>query len=234
MKFARSLSALVFFSSTILHAATFTVINSNDSGAGSLRQALADAAAAGGADTVNFAAGLSGQTITLTSGPLATADSNGVTVDASSLPGGITISGNNTARVFENTGFGSLTLTALTITGGFQPSGNGGGAIFNSATLLADRCTFTGNTGGFGAVIYSTGTLTAVFQQSTLSGNTATTTGGAIYNLGTMILTFQHRGGEYVARRHGRGRQCGRWTSNDPEQHCRRKYGRDHGAGLYE
>ena len=47
-------------------AAAFNVTNLNDSGAGSLRQAIADANSAGGADVITFQAGLSG-TITLTS-----------------------------------------------------------------------------------------------------------------------------------------------------------------------
>src|SRR5689334_22587090 len=47
-------------------AATFTVTNLNDSGAGSLRQAILDANANPGADQVTFQSSLSGQ-ITLTS-----------------------------------------------------------------------------------------------------------------------------------------------------------------------
>ena len=39
---------------TPAHAATFTVTNLNDSGAGSLRQAILDANAAAGADTITF------------------------------------------------------------------------------------------------------------------------------------------------------------------------------------
>src|SRR4051812_10907586 len=41
-------------------AGTFTVTNLNDSGAGSLRQAMLDAQAAADADTITFASGLSG------------------------------------------------------------------------------------------------------------------------------------------------------------------------------
>ncbi len=40
-----------------VHAATITVMNTNDSGAGSLRQALADAS---DGDTIDFAAAVSG------------------------------------------------------------------------------------------------------------------------------------------------------------------------------
>jgi len=51
----RSRVALAFFCfSTSLGAATFTVTNTNDAGAGSLRQAILDAEAAPGADTIHF------------------------------------------------------------------------------------------------------------------------------------------------------------------------------------
>ncbi len=50
-------------------AATFTVTNLNDSGAGSLRQAIADANNTSGDDAIVFQSGLTG-TVTLTSGEL--------------------------------------------------------------------------------------------------------------------------------------------------------------------
>ena len=53
--------------------AIFTVTNINDSGAGSLRQAILDSNAAGGSNTIEFDASLIGQTITiLTSLPIST------------------------------------------------------------------------------------------------------------------------------------------------------------------
>jgi hypothetical protein len=52
-RFASSLLASVLVAATAT-AATFTVTNTNDSGAGSLRQAIIDANAAGGADTIDF------------------------------------------------------------------------------------------------------------------------------------------------------------------------------------
>jgi len=51
---AVSLAAL-FFAAPLLTASTFTVINTNDSGVGSLRQAILDANANAGADTIAFA-----------------------------------------------------------------------------------------------------------------------------------------------------------------------------------
>ena len=48
--------------------ATFTVDNTNDSGAGSLRQAIEEANETHGIDIIEFDSELSGQKITLTSG----------------------------------------------------------------------------------------------------------------------------------------------------------------------
>ncbi len=45
---------LAMASATLAQAATFTVINTDDSGTGSLRQAMTDANTAGGANTINF------------------------------------------------------------------------------------------------------------------------------------------------------------------------------------
>src|SRR5215831_10941564 len=52
---------------TFCAAATWTVTSTGDSGAGTLRTLIAGASSG---DTINFAAALSGQTITLTSGEL--------------------------------------------------------------------------------------------------------------------------------------------------------------------
>lgn len=71
-------------------SATVTVANNADSGAGSLRQALVDVCAGG---TIDFGAGLDGQTITLTSAQI-TIDKN-VTITGT-VP--VTISGNNAFR----------------------------------------------------------------------------------------------------------------------------------------
>ena len=65
--------------------ATFTVTNTNDSGAGSLRQAILDANASLGADTISFSIGSGVQTITpLSALPTVTGP---VTIDGTSQPG---------------------------------------------------------------------------------------------------------------------------------------------------
>src|SRR4051812_46536986 len=76
---------------------TFTVLNTADSGGGSLRQAIVDANANLGGDTIQFASGVTG-TITLTSGELAITD----LVDLQGPGSGVvTVSGNNVSRVFN-------------------------------------------------------------------------------------------------------------------------------------
>ena len=116
-------------------AATLIVTNANDSGAGSLRQIIAIAGPGG--DTINFAPGLSGATILLTSGQLRL--TNYVTIDASALPAGIRINGNASGRIFEVTGGKTVMLDSLTLTNG-RVSGIGG-ANLSVGTLTVNRCT---------------------------------------------------------------------------------------------
>src|SRR5688572_8899133 len=123
----RSISLLLLFlavtwlNSNVV-AATYTVTNTADAGAGSLRQALAEARIQGGSSTIVFDSALSGQTITLAS-QLVVNDSLGatiqVTIDATPLAGGLTISGNQAHRIFiqEHPGT-SLTLRGLSLSGG--------------------------------------------------------------------------------------------------------------------
>ena len=59
--------AVLFLTAGSVPATTFTVTNTNDSGAGSLRQAIIDANALAGADTIAFAIGSGAQTIVLSS-----------------------------------------------------------------------------------------------------------------------------------------------------------------------
>ncbi|WAC18138.1 hypothetical protein OVA24_12915 [Luteolibacter sp. SL250] len=135
----------------------------------SLREAVAHSPAD---SLVVFAPSLSGQTITLTHPGGDMAVQSAVTVDASSLPGGLTVDGNNTSRHFHVGTGGSLTLGGLTLTGG---NGNGanGGSIFVEGTLRLHHCTFTGNasTMAGGAIDLFSGVLSAT--GCTFAENTA-------------------------------------------------------------
>ena len=169
------------------------VTSTADAGAGTLREALSDAQTLSGANTITFAAALSGQTITLTTTPIVvgsgfvTDDTGGVILDASTLSNGLTLTTNltNTRIFYARTG--SLTLKNLTIAnaGGAMP----GGGIFSSATLTLERCTLNNNSavGQEGGAIYNFASATLV--QCSLTGNVAGN-GAAIHNNGT--LTVRH------------------------------------------
>ena len=166
------LAAILLIAASPLHAATLTVTNTSDSGAGSLRQAIADAVSG---DTINFDASLSGSTITL-AGTHLTIDKN-LSIDASSLPDGIVIDADELSRcIFVDVAATNVTLKALTITGGLTGSNDHGGGIFNEGTLALEACTIHDcRAGDHGGAIYNTEILT--LTNCTLASNQANYTG---------------------------------------------------------
>jgi hypothetical protein len=160
------------------HATTIVVSNTNDSGPGSLRQALA---IANDGDTID-ATGISG-IITLTTGQLLLDKSvtiNGAGADV------LAIDGNAISRVFQIDLGTIVAISGLTLRNG---QGNFGGAILNGATAMLTiiNCTLSGNTAGFGGGTFNSGTLTVA--NSTVSGNSASE-GGGTYNSGGGVLTI--------------------------------------------
>jgi hypothetical protein len=121
-------------------AANFTVSNLNNTGAGSLRQAILDANAAAGADTITFQGGLAG-TITLGSAlPVINGDLSITGLGAAT----ITVSGNNANRIFfvesGTVSISELTLVNGRATGGAggQGAGGGGGGLGAGAALFVN------------------------------------------------------------------------------------------------
>ena len=141
-----------------------TVVNTNDSGAGSLRQAVTDASAnASGVDTIGFAPGGTG-TINLQSAlpPVDNIDISG--------PGAEQLIVRRDAagdfRIFEvNSGPGRI--AGLTAANGSTGSG---GAILNTGNLTLEHVALVDNTASFGAIANG-GPLTV--SDSTISGNDA-------------------------------------------------------------
>ena len=111
-----AISALAIPMSATFSAATFTVTNTDDSGPGSLRQAILDANAAGTDDVISFDAGVFSypQNITLTSGQLVAEGNGSLTING---PGAnlLTISGNNASRVFNVSGVNTPTAANVTL-----------------------------------------------------------------------------------------------------------------------
>lgn len=183
------LLAVVFsLTAPLAHAATIVVTNLNDSGAGSLRQAILDANASAEDDTITFS--VSGTIVLSSQLPsIASASTAGkLTIDGSGQT--ITISGNNSVRVFSVNLGANLTLKNLTIANGSAASGGG---IDNAGTVTIQNSTLSGNsansTGGAGgAILHQVGTLT--ITNSTISGNSSHHAGGGIAIAGGATATI--------------------------------------------
>jgi hypothetical protein len=185
--------------------ATISVTNTNDSGSGSLRQALA---IANDGDTID-ATGISG-VITLTSGELLVGKS--VTINGAGA-GVLAVDGHASSSVFQvgtggvpptvaisgltirngQAGFGggisnesgaTLTITNSTISGNASAFGGG---IFNGGPLTISNTTISGNTASGGGGVYSNGSL--AITNSTISSNAGNSEGGGVVNLGTAVIT---------------------------------------------
>ncbi len=156
------------------HAATtYTVMTNTDSGSGSFRDALTQAA---DGDTITFDTGVG--TITLKSNlPTIsvnlTINGNGATIQGMTDVRGLTIVA------------GVVSIDQLTITGGNCsgkcPILNNGAAIYNSGTLMVNNSMFFNGSAHYGGGIYNNGNLTV--RNSTFSGNSAHLgDGGGIYD----------------------------------------------------
>jgi hypothetical protein len=192
----------------------FSVTNLNDSGGGSLRQAIIDSNnnTTNGPNEIDFAPGLSG-TIKLTTGELLIANYDLKIVGPGQ--GTLSVSGNGNSRVFEIASGVTASLSGITITDGKAENGGGvynigslnldgctvasnvathstwppsfGGGIYNSGTLTVNDSTLSGNSAGSGGGIGTFGTLT--IATSTISGNSAWYSGGGIENSGRATIT---------------------------------------------
>lgn len=166
---------------TLSNAATFTVVNTNDDGIGSLRYSVNQANTTSEEDTIVFDTKVfsTAKTITLTSGQINFANSIIINGPGSNL---LTISGNNQSRIFFSNFSSSLcSINNLTLTKGFATNG---GAIYTSCALELSNVVISGNMAmgaeenrtvnsivSLGGGIYSTGGL--VITDSIISNNTA-------------------------------------------------------------
>jgi hypothetical protein len=160
---------------------TLTVMNTADSGPGSLR---AEIAAAQSGDTIVFAPRLTGHTITLTSGELVVNKSLDIEGPAA---GPLTISGNHASRVFDIQAGAAATIGGLTIANG-RVVDDGGGGIVNEAgaSLRLVNDTVVNNTAyGIGGGLWNQIGGTLAVSNSTFRGNQA---------LGSLTFSYPDEG----------------------------------------
>lgn len=203
-----SLAGYIFEPASISHPATYadqvssnftptsvgavTVTNTNDSGSGSLREAITNPDTGVGA-TIVFAPELSGQTIHLNSTLII---SKNVTIDGSMLASPVTLSGGSAHEVLKiNTGVTAI-LKNLTITNGMPGIKNSGSLTLRNSNIAGNSPHGIGNS--------RTGDLTII--DSILADNTAgeNMSGGGIENEGSLTIvgsTFSNN----AASRYGGG-----------------------------
>ncbi len=188
---------------------TLIVSSLADSGAGTLRDLVGYANTNADANTIVFQQNLSGQTITLTSGELSL--NNTVTIDASSLPAGITLNGNHSSRVFEVVASGiSVALNSLTISNGYSGGAPGGGLALTGtgSSVFATNCIFTANSarGGDGQTTGLNGGA---------GGGGAGMGGGVFQNSGTLVLSnCQFVGNSAIGGNGGNGNTYVQFSQN--------------------
>ncbi len=176
--------------------ASFIVLNANDSGAGSLRQVVADANASAGADTVTFDPTVFAMatTITLITGEIPITDAVTITGPVA----GVTVDANKTSRVFNTSAAANgavINISRMTITGGKSASDGGGIFIGEEVVTLTD-CVVTGNSsgsdgGGINVQSLNASTLASLTLKNTaVTGNTAADDGAGFYffHSGTAVV----------------------------------------------
>ncbi|MGC1322762.1 MAG: right-handed parallel beta-helix repeat-containing protein [Candidatus Udaeobacter sp.] len=164
-------------------ANVITVTNTNDSGPGSLRQALADA---NDGDTINFDVSLKGQTIALTSDELVIDKSITITGPGSDQLA-VSVDFQYHFRIFHVMASPTVIIEGLTI--GPSLYFYGCGIQNDQATLTINNCAVTGNDGlDSGAGISNGGTLTINNSSITGNGLEYQGTGVGISSSGTLII----------------------------------------------
>ena len=202
---------VALFTTLPVFGGTITVMNTNDNGTGSLRDAITTA---NSGDTISFNL----------SYPATIALSSTLNIGTSlkiSGPGAskLAISGNNAVGVFAVASGVTVSISGVTIENGNASYGGGifnmgtttltnstvsgnvatilGGGIDNIGMMTVTNSTFSGNSAYIGGGICNPNPGTMTVTSSTISGNSANQQGGGIYNSydmtnpppGTMTVT---------------------------------------------
>ena len=173
-------------------ATSIPVSNCNDSGAGSLRDAVN---AAVDSDTIDMTA-LSCSTITLTSGAISIGVNN-LTLQGPGILA-LEVSGGDTNRVFWHVGSGTLTVNDMAVSHGKKylndgDAGNAGGACLFSAGTISMNNTGSNDVNGpvrGGAVYATTGIVmnNSLVTSSAAHSSAFEARGGGLYTRGTLLM----------------------------------------------
>jgi hypothetical protein len=190
---------LVSTAANTVNATAYQVANTNDSGAGSLRQAITDSNASdSSADTITF--GVTGTgTITLNSGLPAISSSGGALTITGPGDTLLTINGNQgDFSIFSVASGGNLFISGVTVSGAHFTSAAvnlnnyGGGAFYNKGTLSVSNSTISNNfssgNGGGGFYNDNGGTLSISNSTITKKSTESISGGGAIFSFGTLTI----------------------------------------------
>ena len=168
-------SLLFLFAVCNIEAATHVVTNRLDTGSGSLRTTVANAA---NGDSIIFHTSIASDSIVLTSGAIIIGNKSIII----SGPGAdkLIISAAGNSHLFEVSAGYSLSLYDISIHSGKNTSS--GGAIINFGTLYINRCSFIANTSSQnGGAIYTEGMI--YIKESCFAYNHADSNGGALCNV---------------------------------------------------
>jgi hypothetical protein len=186
---------------TFSNAATINVINTNDSGAGSLRQAISDANSLAGTDIID-ATGITGTITLLSTLPIVT---ESVTINGPTA-GNLTLDAGGVFRVLQLSSGNNIINYLTIINGGVSISNSGGGGIYNTGNSLTldhciiSNCTNNAASGNLEAGgIYSEGLLNMTYCRVTNNSCTANNlsspgnlSGGGIMLAGYSIVSIEN------------------------------------------
>jgi hypothetical protein len=168
-----------------------TVKNTNDDGAGSLRQAINDIADGG---TIDFASTPAARGTVTLSQPILISRPVTIVGPGANL---LTLSGNNQRTILNVAAGAEVSISKLSFSNG---SGGDGGAILNGGKLTLTDCTVSKSAaGGRGGALFNSAGGTLQLDRSTVSANTAGL-GGGIFNAGTANVTASSVSGNGAQR----------------------------------
>ena len=164
------------------HFTVYSVTNGNDSGPGSLRHAITNAAS-GGVILIENGVGTISLTSRLSINKNLTIAGNGVTITRHSS---WTANDDNSQLLYISGSAATVTISRVHFRDGRGTSGSA--VSVSSGSLNLESCIFSGNQGRNGTIYTGSG-ITLNVKGSTFYGNNVSGAGGAILNFGKLTLT---------------------------------------------